>query len=426
MGIRETRAIAARTARLAGELARDGLAELRGRWRQHLLTLVGIVWGSAAVILLLSVGAGLYAFLDVGFKKTGDRYTAVLGGYTTLETGGARPGHRVRLVRDDLARLRASAPSASRVAAESVGGSVAIRTSRRTRTGVVSASTPELRHINVLRIASGRFYDEEDVRAGRAVAVMGAGLPQVFFGDVDPLGRTLRIEGMPFEVIGVLERKGPQIVVNYALHDDMIFVPLTSGQRALGRGKEVDALLLDPRRLDDLETLHAEVRTALGPAHHFSPDDEGALWIDNVSQFTGPLRRIAVGLTGLLGMVGTVTLAMAGVGVANLMIAIVNGRRMELAVRRACGARRSDLMLQLLAETTVVVAIGGALGLAVALGIVWLLGEIPLPEPLPRPEVSAGVVATTVGVLVATGLLAGIAPGRIASRVDPAEALRVN
>jgi putative ABC transport system permease protein len=387
--------------------------------------LVGIVWGSTAVVLLLSLGAGFYAFLDVGFKKTGDRYTAVVGEYTTAESGGARPGRRVRLTSDDLPRLRASAPSASRVAAEIQHASAALRTPRRTRTGAVSAATPDLQHIYVLRVERGRFYDEQDVRLRRAVAVLGANLAEVFFGSEDPVGRTLQIEGKLFEVIGLLERKGPQIVINNALHDDMVFVPLGSGQRALGAGREIHDLLLDPRELDEIDRMHAEVREALRPVHHIAPRDAAALRIESITEFTEPLRRIALGLTALLGLVGTITLAMAGVGLANLMIAIVQSRRTELAMRRACGARRGDLTLQLLVETALVVLCGGGLGLVVAIVLVSVLRSVPLPEMVPRPEISLSVLLTSLGVLGATGLLAGVVPARGASRVDPAAALRV-
>jgi putative ABC transport system permease protein len=389
------------------------------------LTLVGIVWGSTAVVLLLSLGAGFYAFLDIGFKKTGDRYTAVVGEYTTAESGGARPGRRIRLTREDLPRLRASAPSASRIAAEIQHASAALRTSRRTRTGAVSAATPDVQHIQVLRVARGRFYDEEDVRLTRAVAVLGASLPEVFFGSEDPLGRTLQIEGKPFVVVGVLARKGPQLVINNALHDDMVFVPLTSGQRAFGARSEIGEVLLDPRTLGEIERMHAEVRETLRPVHHIAPRDPGALRIESITEVTEPFRRIALGLTALLGLVGTVTLAMAGVGLANLMIAIVQSRLAELAMRRACGARRGDLTLQLLVETGLVVLCGGALGVVTAMAIVSALRNLPLPEMVPRPEISLGVLGTALGVLCATGLLAGVVPARTASRVDPAAALRV-
>jgi putative ABC transport system permease protein len=413
-----------RAAALIRPLAEDAVAQIRAQWHQQVLTLIGLVWGSASVVLLLSVGAGFYTFLDLGFKKTGDRYTMVEGEYATSETGGLRPGRRISLKREDLDRVRASAPSAAHVSAEINHGSVALRTDFRTRTGVLNGGTADSQHIGVLGIARGRFYDDEDVRWGRRVAVLGASLPEVFFGSKDPLGQTIQIEGVPFRVIGILERKGPQIVINYALHDEMIFVPLTAAQRALRLGEEVE-ILANPRRLEDIPILHEEIRTTLAPLHHVSLDDEGALEILNISEFTAPIQLIAVALTILLGFIGTVTLAIAGIGVANLMIAVVNTRRGELAVRRACGARRFDVVLQLLVETLVVVLSGGALGIALAVGIVVGIGFLPLPDMIPDPQISISALLTTFGVLSATGLVAGISPAQIAARVDPATALRV-
>ncbi|MEE8557695.1 MAG: ABC transporter permease, partial [Myxococcota bacterium] len=284
MRLRQAREVLSRTVRLAGPVSEDGLAELRARWRENLLTLIGLVWGSSAVVLLLALGSGFHAFLDLGFKKTGDRYTIVVGEYTSSRTGGARPGRRIRLERPDLDRVRASAPSASRVAAEIQHSSVALRTDFRTRTGTVSASTPELQHIKVLKLARGRFYDEEDVRSGRRVAVLGANLPGIYFGEADPLDPlqgTIQVEGTPFRVIGVLTRKGQQIVINNALHDDMLFIPLAAGQRALGFGRDIGSILANPRRLEDIPTLHQEMRRVLGPHHHVAPDDDQAFRMQN-------------------------------------------------------------------------------------------------------------------------------------------------
>jgi putative ABC transport system permease protein len=414
-----------RVAGLLRPLVEDGLAQLRAQGREHILTGIGLVWGSAAVVLLLSVGAGFYSFLDLGFKKTGDRYTMVEGEYTSSETDGARPGRKITLTDEDLERLEASLASASFLAAELQEGSVTLRTDFRTRTGSVSAATPDLQHIKVLKVARGRFYDDEDVRLGRSVAVLGANLPEIFFDTEDPLEKTIQVEGHPFRVIGVLERKGDQLMTNNALHDDMIFVPLRAGQRALGVRNEIYWILANPRRLKDIPTLRDGIRAALGPRHHVSTDDDRAFRIQNVTEFTAPLQLITIALTVLLGFIGTVTLAIAGVGVANLMIAAVNNRRIELAVRRVCGARRGDLTLQLLVETAVVVLCGGALGIVVAVAAVMGVGLLPLPEMIPTPEVSPAVVLTTFAFLAVTGLAAGVVPARIAARADPAAALRV-
>lgn len=411
--------------RLALPLCLDGLAQLRAHWRQHALTLVGIVWGAAAVVLLLSLGSGFHSFLDLGFKKTGDRYVVAWGRYTTTELGGARPGRPIRLDREDFERVRASVPSARWVAAEFQRGIVSARTPYRTRTAVLSAGTPELRHIKIHRVAQGRFYDERDDLEHRSVAVLGADLPAIYFEDGQALGRTIQIEGWPFEVIGVLRKKGSQFVTNNGLHDEMIFIPMGRAQRLFDMDDQVGSLLADAPRPEKASQVQAELRAALVAHHRIDPGDDEALGVMSLPELTASFLQISLGLNLLLGVVGTLMLAMAGVGVANLMIAVVHQRRVELAVRRACGARRGDLVLQLLLETLVVVFVGGALGVAAGAGLAWVISLLPLPDMLPVPRLSASVVVTSFSVLVLVGLVSGVAPARVASAVDPAAALRV-
>lgn len=414
----------ARLRRLVPPLVGDALDNLRASWRAQALTLAGIVWGAASVVLLLSLGSGFNDFLDFGFGKTGDRWVAVDPEYTSTEADGRLPGRRIRFTVRDLDRVRAGVPSAGRAVAENQD-IVPVVTPRRTRATVVSAAGPELFHIQNHAVGRGRYFDADDERRGRRVAVLGADLVEVFFGDLDPLGRTLQIGGEPFEVIGVLVRKGWQFMTNSDIHDRMIFVPLSAGLRALGDGETIETILVEPRRIQDEPVVRREVRAALWPLHNLPPEETRAVSFMSVPEISEPSRRIFFVLQLLLGVVGTVTLAMAGTGVANLMIAIAHERRAELAVRRTCGARRADLMLQLLVETAVVVLVGGTLGVAIGLSAVLLIQVAPLPPDFPPPRILPSVVSTTFLVLVAVGLAAGVAPARVAARVDPASALRV-
>jgi putative ABC transport system permease protein len=286
-------------------------------------------------------------------------------------------------------------------------------------------ASPDVARIRNHHVARGRFYDARDEREGRRVVVLGARIAPILFGDADPLGRTVQIEGVPFQVVGVLEEKGFQLMTNLDVHDRMLFVPLSAGRRALGEGRHIDSVLMEPRRLEDTPGLVAEARAVLWPLHHLVPEETEGLRFESVPEVMGPTLLIGVGLQLLLGFIGTITLAMAAIGVANLMIALVNERRRELAMRRACGARRADLLLQLLVETVVVVVCGGGLGAAVGALAVAVLARLPLGG-FPQPLLQTSVVATTFGVLVAVGVAAGVAPARLASRVDPSAALRAH
>jgi putative ABC transport system permease protein len=412
-----------RSLTLLSSLTGDAFQQLAAHGRQHALTLGGIVWGSASLILLLSLGAAFNQFLDLGARAGGDRWLMVRGDYTVSRSGGARSGRRVVLKNDDLDRLEAGVASATAVAAEVVAVA-SVETPRRTRATAVAAASPALDVIQNHRIARGRWLDEVDEREARRVAVLGHDVVEPLFGDGDPLGRTVQIEGVPFDVVGVMQPKGFQLVTWLDEHDNMIFVPLSAGQRALGWGEEVGHLLLNPARIDELPAVREEVRTALAPLHNLPEDEERAFSFFSVPEMMGPVRKVAVALHVLLGLIGTVTLAIAGVGVANLMTAIAAGRRLEFAMRRAFGARRSDLVMQLLVESVVVVCSGGLIGVALGLSLVAVLNAVPLPDLLPPPRVVPSVVVTTFVVLAGTGLGAGVIPARMASQVEPGIALR--
>lgn len=406
-------------------LALEGLDQLRGYWREHLLTLLGIVWGSAAVILLLSIGAGFNDFLDIGLDKTGDRWIQLDDGFATSRSQGLRPGRAVHFLDEDLEKLRAGLRGARAVAGETQW-QLEVETPRAIRATVVSGGTPELQGIQRHELARGRFYDRDDFVKGRRVVVLGASTARHLFGDEDPIGRTVQIESIPFRTIGVLRPKGFQLFIYREIHDEMAFVPLSAGRRLLGLSDGVDHVYIEPARRDEEGAVRAGVREVLGPAKKLTDADTEALVMFSVPEVTRPISNILFALRVVLGFIGTIALGMAAVGVANLMTAVVNERRREFAMRRACGARRGDVTLQLLVETVVVIVSGGLCGAALGAGLVVIVGALPLPSTVPQPTISGSVLLTTFLVLVAVGIGAGIVPSRLASAVDPAAALRVN
>ncbi|MBW2422369.1 MAG: ABC transporter permease [Deltaproteobacteria bacterium] len=320
-----------------------------------------------------------------------------------------RPGRPVQLESEDVLRIRAGSSRVALVAGE-----------------ILVSTTAETRSKTRATIARGRYLDARDESEARQVAVLGSVLAQVLFPRGRALGEPVRISGSTFLVVGILEEKGFQFMTNRDLHDNMAFVPLSSGQRVFARGDEVDHVFVEPLRISDASLLEADIWRALRPRHRLVPGDEEALHFQNVPDIIGGIRNVFVALEVLLGVVGTLTLALSGVGVANLMVALVNGRRRELAMRRACGARRSDLLLQIVAETFAIVLGGGLAGIVLAIGICVAVALLPLPPAVPDPVISPAVLLTTTIILSLVGLGAAIGPARLAGRVDPSAALRVS
>jgi putative ABC transport system permease protein len=317
-------------------------------------------------------------------------------------------------------------PSADVVAGESQWADVVLETPGITRAGTVSGATAELAAIQNHYIGSGRWISVDDQRSLRRVVVLGANLASRFFAAADPIGSTLQIAGTPFAIVGVLKVKGSQLIGGADNHDDIAYVPLETAQRLFDSGDVVDAILLNPHRIDETRVLESEAARALRRSHDIAEDDGEALRFRSVPEITEPIRTALVGLQALLGLVGTVMLAMSGIGVANLMVAIVNARRVEFAIRRACGAHRQDILAQVLIETLVVVLSGGLAGAALGVVLAGLFNALPLSESIPSLRVSLSTVLTTFAVLAVVGIVAGILPAQRAARVEPSVGLRVS
>lgn len=415
------RAAWARWIRLAGPLAGNTLERLRAEKRRVLGTALGVVWSTVSIVLLLAFGHGFHRHLDENFEKTGDRWISFIGQY---QTRGNRPGRPVRVDAQDIDLVKARVEGARYLAGEVVVDRARVTSADKSRTAIVSASSPELRHLKALRISRGRYFTEDDERRRRPVAVLGDKVATLFFGSTDPIGRVIKVEGHPFEVIGVLAKVGDQIVVTVGPNDETVWLPLRAGMRALGRARNVDWLYVEPERTDERDLVAWQVRAAISEVYGVDSGDQDAFRVVNLIETIAPVRRISAALPIFLGAIGTISLAVAGLAVANLMIAEVVQRRVELAVERALGARRSDLMLQVLVESLLTVVLSGVVGIVIAAALITGIGALDLPPMVPKPRLSPGALTTTFVFLTATGLLSGLVPARLAASADPSAGLR--
>jgi putative ABC transport system permease protein len=404
------------------DLIRQFFDDLRAQRLRTLLTVLGITWGTVAVIVLLAFGTGLSRQMQENALALGDGIVIMSGGRTTRTFEGFPEGRAVRLSERDVAILRQEIPELAEISPE-YGAPARVSNGAIGANPYVTGIIPEyapMRNIHVQ--GDGRFINELDVAHRRRVAVLGNGLDSLLFKGGAAIGAEVLIAGVPFTVIGVMRPKNQNS--SYQARDqDRIFIP-SSTHRAIFGHEYVRHVIW--RTADPGQTKAAERRMfeILGRRHKFDTADRPALNIWDTNEQMRMFTYLFLGFNLFLGIVGSFTLTVGGIGVANIMYIVVRERTPEIGIRRSVGARRRHIMAQFMAETFLIVGIGALFGFLISAGLVALGGMLPLQDEIGTPTLSGLVAATTVALLAAIAFLAGLFPARRAARLDPVECLR--
>jgi putative ABC transport system permease protein len=416
------------------ESLREALRLLAAQPLRSLLTLFGLVWGTAAVIFLLSWGAGLETMLDTAFQRAGKNLVQTWPGKISEDFSPAVDRRWLWYTPADVAALRARLRESDLVGAEARTYAPAAFRGRALSVEVRGVD-PESEAIRDVPLAAGRLVSREDVEHRRRVLVLGHRARERLLGAEGRVGSWVRLDGTPFRVVGVLERVGTQLSRDGEEIDDQLWVPLPV-HLALWPNPWVDEPMLSTifTRAKDrtrIEQAKAELRRVLAERLRVAPDDADAIPIFSPIDM---LERIPVDQqNGLNLLIALTTLLVGGIGILAMMLDSVQERRAEIGVRLALGARRRDVVLQFLWEGVAIVGLGGAAGVALGVGGAGFLASeafrarIPpaLRDLVPVPELSAPVVLLALLAMGGVAVLAGLVPAWRAARIDPAETLRV-
>lgn len=403
----------------------QAIEAMRHNGRRTAITVLGMAWGIATVVLLLAYGAGFGRAFETIFAQWGTNMIGVFPGRTSEQAGGSKAGVQVRFQMDDVERIQETVPGVIHVS-PFVWKQVPVQNDLHTYTWEVDGITPELASIQKMTIEEGRFLSQDDMLRRAHVAVIGAEAKSKLYSGAFPLGQTIRLNGVSFEVVGVLKAKMQEGDDNI---NRIIDVPLTT-MSDLKDIKYVDGIWFNYN--GNHTAVQQALRKTMGAAHGFRPSDRNAIHVADIMQQLSQFRIISLGLQVLLLFIGALTLGIAGIGLMNIMLVSVQQRTREIGVEKALGARKRHILLQFLAEAMVITSVGGIAGIALAYAVSKGVGSITFYSALATNADAADIhllisptsVLVATAILIIVGTVSGMVPAIQASNLDPIEALR--
>src|ERR1700728_982244 len=393
--------------------------------RRTFITVVGMAWGIATVVLLLAYDAGFGKAIQAIFEQWGTYLIGVFPGKTSEQAGGSKAGVEVRLTQEDVDRLWATVPGVTHIS-PSMFKQVNVASDEHLYNWQLNGYRAEIADVLKLDIDQGRFFSDKDDQDRAHVAVIGSEAKTKLFGGRYPLGQRIRLNGIGFTVIGVLEPKMQEG------DDDVnrqVYIPFNTFQD-FGDLKYLGGIWLTYH--GDNQVVEQATRNTLAAMHNFLPSDHNAIFVANLMHQMKQFQIITIALEALLLFIGALTLGIAGIGLMNIMLVAVQQRTKEIGIEKALGARRSHILFQFLSEALVITGVGGVCGVGLAYLVSIVVGRITLYSAMAtngeaadiRLLISPSTVLVATVILVVVGLVSGMVAAIRAARLDPVGALR--
>jgi putative ABC transport system permease protein len=408
------------------DLLEESYDAMRYNRRRTALTMLGMAWGIATVVMLLAYGDGFGRACANIFANFGTKMMILVPGRSSMQSGGDKAGAQIRITLDDVDLLTTNIPQITHIT-PGCNKDATVQYDTRSYTIGVNGEYPNTFAIRALSLAQGRFYTPEDENQRARVAVIGSDTKEKLFSGRNALGEYIRVNGISFEVVGVLSPKmqGGDDNINR-----VVYIPFT----AMGDLKDthyLDSIWFN-YETNDYERIERSVRYILAAQHKFNPADRRAMFVFNLMEQVHQLEIVTLGLKILLGFIGTLTLGIGGVGLMNIMLVSVTQRTREIGIEKALGARRRYIFLQFLAEALTITFIGGLFGIILAYVVALTVGRLTLYSAMAKHAEAGDIrlminpVTLLVAILIlsAVGLISGMVPAIRAASLDPIEALR--
>jgi len=412
------------------EIAKQTLATLRAHKMRSFLTMFGIVWGIASVIILVGLGLGFSKDQKKRMETLGKDLVIIWGGRTSTQAGGLAAGRKITLTIDDARLIRDECYLVKRVSPE-LQRSVPEVSPYNSAARQISGVWPSFQDFRSLILSEGRLMTDDDERDMNRVVILGWNAARQLYPGQPAIGTTLIIARYPYTVIGVLAEKKQNS--NYSGPDnDMLYVPYSAMARDFppppAKGEPVvkgylSDIVMEVGDPEYHEKAVAQVRRTLGRMRHFEATDKDALFIWDTMEGSKILARIFGVITIFFGCVAVTTLALGGIGVMNIMLVAVTERTREIGILRAIGATKVDILNQFFAESVVITILSGLIGYCFGVGVCLLMANVPLPDFVPKPIISPAAVILSLLTLSLITVSAGIYPARRAAELEPVECL---